>query len=58
MTHYAISKKISDMYTEINKIKKQRNEVHATILEHADMQNMLRILVVHVIMYVIKVMIN
>ena len=38
MTHYAISKKISDMYTEINKIKKQRNEVHAAILEHADMQ--------------------
>ena len=38
MTHYAISKKISDMYTEINKIKKQRNEVHATILEHTDMQ--------------------
>lgn len=38
MTHYAISKKISDMYTEINKVKKQRNEVHATILEHADMQ--------------------
>ena len=38
MTHYAISKKISDMYTEINKIKKQRNEVHTNILEHADMQ--------------------
>ena len=26
------------MYTEINKVKKQRNEVHATILEHDDMQ--------------------
>jgi hypothetical protein len=38
MTHYAISKKISDMYTEINKVKKQRNEVHTTILEHTDMQ--------------------
>ena len=38
MTHYAISKQISNMYAEINKIKKQRTEVHTTILEHADMQ--------------------
>ena len=38
MTHYAISKNISNMYAEINKIKKQRTEVHTTILEHADMQ--------------------
>ena len=38
MTHYAISKQISSMYAEINKIKKQRNEVHTTILEHTDMQ--------------------
>tara|TARA_B100000424_G_C22900602_1_gene478972 strand:- start:1 stop:435 length:435 start_codon:yes stop_codon:yes gene_type:complete len=38
MTHYAISKQISNMYAEINKIKKQRTEVHTAILEHADMQ--------------------
>ena len=38
MTHYAISKNISNMYTEINKIKKKRNEIHTAILEHADMQ--------------------